>query len=94
MKFPRSTLHSRVSIFRLAATLYLGIARNYTFNDGNKRTALLATRAFLYLNRWELEPSQADEVATIVSVANGSLNEDDLAVWLEHNARPHTKSGW
>ena len=93
---PRNLLayESRVSIFRLAATLCLGIARNHPFNDGNKRTALLATRAFLYLNGKELEPSQTDEVATIVALADGSLNEVDLAVWLEHNARPHTKSSW
>ncbi len=93
---PRNLLayESRASIFRLAATLCLGIARNHPFNDGNKRTALLATRAFLYLNGRELEPSQTDEVTTIVAVADGSLNEEDLAVWLERNARAHTKSSW
>lgn len=75
------------SIFRLAATLCVGIAKNHPFNDGNKRTALLTTRAFLYLNGLELEPSQADEVATIVAVADGSLIERDLAAWLERNSR-------
>ena len=77
----------QVSIVRLAATLCVGIAKNHSFNDGNKRTALLATRAFLYLNGLELEPSQADEVATIVAVADGSLIERDLAVWLERNSQ-------
>lgn len=78
------------SLFRLAAALCVGIAKNHPFNDGNKRTALLATRAFLYLNGWELEPSQADEVGTLVAVADGSLMERDLAGWLERNSRRRT----
>ncbi|MBW4051335.1 MAG: type II toxin-antitoxin system death-on-curing family toxin [Proteobacteria bacterium] len=77
----------RISVFRLAAGLCVGIAKNHPFNDGNKRTALLATRAFLYLNGQELEPSQADEVATLVAVADGSLTEHDLASWLKRNTR-------
>lgn len=86
---PRNLLayERRISIFRLAAALCVGIAKNHPFNDGNKRTALLATRAFLYLNGQELEPSQADEVATLVAVADGSLTEHDLASWLKRNTR-------
>jgi len=34
------------SLFDLAAALCVGIAKNDPFIDGNKRTALLATRAF------------------------------------------------
>jgi death on curing protein len=89
---PRNLLayESGASVFRLAAALCVGIAKNHPFNDGNKRTALLATRAFLYLNGQDLEPSQADEVATLVSVADGSLTEQDLASWLERNSRRRT----
>lgn len=86
---PRNVLahEPRVSIFRLAATLCVGLAKNHPFNDGNKRTALLAARALLYLNGQELEPSQAEEVATLVAVAESSLTEQDLASWLERNSR-------
>jgi death on curing protein len=74
------------SLFRLAAALCIGIAKNHPFNDGNKRTALLATRAFLYLNRYALEPQQDDEVATLVAVADGSLCQDELESWLARNS--------
>jgi death-on-curing protein len=74
------------SIFELAAGLCVGIAKNHPFHDGNKRTALLATRAFLYLNGQELEPTQADEVTTLVAVADGSLDEQRLAEWLKRNS--------
>jgi death-on-curing protein len=76
------------SLFWLAAVLCIGIARNHPFNDGNKRTALLATRAFLYLNGHALEPRQDDEVATLVAVADGSLGEEGLELWLTQNSSP------
>jgi len=82
----------RSSIFELAAALCVGIARNHPFNDGNKRTALLTTRAFLYLNGQELEPSQQDEVATLVAVADGSLGAPELAEWLQRNSRRQRRS--
>jgi death-on-curing protein len=75
------------SLSRLAAVLCMG-AKNRPFNDGNKRTALLATRAFLYLNGYALEPRQDDEVATLVAVADGSLGEDGLESWLSRNSTP------
>jgi death-on-curing protein len=83
---PRNLLayESRSSIFELAAALCVGIAKNHPFND--KRTALLVTRAFLYLNGQELEPSQADEVTTLVAIADGSLGEARLAEWLKRNS--------
>jgi death on curing protein len=86
---PRNLLayEPQASIYRLAAALCVGVAKNHPFNDGNKRTALLATRAFLYLNGKELEPSQTDEVATLVAVADGSLTGQDVASWLERNSR-------
>ena len=74
------------SLFQLAASLCIGVAKNHPFNDGNKRTALLATRAFLFLNGRALEPRQDDEVATLVAVAAGSLGEPELATWLEANS--------
>jgi death on curing protein len=77
-----------ISIFKLAAALCVGIAKNHPCHDGNKRTALLATRAFLYLNGQELEPTQADEVTTLVAVADYSLDEDRLAEWLKRNSSP------
>lgn len=86
---PRNLLayEPRRSIFELAAVLCTGVARNHPFIDGNKRTALLVTRAFLYLNGHELEPAQPDEVATMLAVAEGSLAEGGLALWLRANSK-------
>jgi death on curing protein len=83
----RRAYEPRSSLFELAAALCFGVAKNHPCNDGNKRTALLSTRAFLYLNGQVLEPAQQDEVATMLAVANSSLDEQQLAVWLRLNSR-------
>jgi death on curing protein len=77
---PRST------VFERAASLCLGLAKNHPFVDGNKRTALLAGRAFLFLNRCLLEPAEEDEVLTIVAVAEGSVTKRELAEWMRRNS--------
>jgi death-on-curing protein len=73
------------SLFALAASLGIGLARNHAFSDGNKRTALLATRAFLFLNGQLLEPQEEDEVVTMIGVATCAVTELQFAMWLEKN---------
>jgi death-on-curing protein len=77
---PKSTL------FELAASLCHGVVKNHAFTDGNKRTALLATRAFLFLNGYAFEPAEDDEVVTMTAVADGALDEHGLASWLKANS--------
>ena len=85
---PRNRLayEPKTTLFELAASLCVGVAKNHPFIDGNKRTALLATRAFLFLNGYALEPDEEDEVLTMVAVADGSLSEAELATWLRRNS--------
>lgn len=85
---PRNRLayEPKSHLFDLAASLCFGITKNHPFIDGNKRTALLATRAFLFLNGYALEPSEEDEVLTLVSVADGSVTESALVSWLRRNS--------
>jgi len=77
--------HPESTLFELAASLGFGLIKNHPFNDGNKRTGLLAMRAFLFLNHYQLEPAEADEVETVVGVAEGSVTETMLSGWLERN---------
>ena len=79
------------SLFEMAAAYCAGILRNHPFIDGNKRSALLAARAFLFLNGYLLEASEADEVVTIVGAAAGEIEEAALAAWIEANceAKPN-----
>lgn len=87
---PRNRLayQPKTTVFELAASLCFGLAKNHPFVDGNKRTALLAARAFLFVNGHLLEPAEEDEVLTIVAVAEGSVSEQELAEWMERNCTP------
>ena len=69
-------------IARLAAAYGFGIAKNHPFIDGNKRTALVATRTFLILNGYTLQASPVDKYTTFLQLAEGSLSEEELANWL------------
>ena len=66
----------------LAAAYAFGIARDHPFVDGNKRTALVATRSFLLLNGVDLDASQDDKYLTFLQLAQGTLTEEQLADWI------------
>lgn len=70
----------------LAAAYAFGLARNHPFADGNKRSALIAIEVFLLLNSYELIASESDCVITILSLADGHLDEEQLAVWIRENS--------
>jgi len=70
------------SLFDLAAALCVGIVQNHPCLDGNKRTGLLAARAFLFLNGQVFEPTEVDEVNMMVGVADGTVDTVILASWL------------
>jgi len=69
-------------IARLAAAYAFGIAKNHPFVDGNKRTSLVACRTFLILNGYQLDASPTDKYLTFLSLAEGTLSEEELAEWL------------
>lgn len=85
---PRNVLayEPSATIFDLAAALCHGVVKNHPFLDGNKRTGLLCARAFLFLNGWDFEPQEADEVETIVALAAGRLDQATLAAWFKRNS--------
>lgn len=79
---------SRPSLPRLAAAYAFGISANHPFVDGNKRTALVGSFAFLDVNGLEVTASQEDAFLTILGLAAGEINEDQLAAWFERNTAP------
>jgi death-on-curing protein len=65
----------------LAAAYAFGVARNHPFADGNKRTAWVLARAFLALNQVEIAFAPAEAIATVQSLAAGTLTEPELTDW-------------
>jgi len=82
---PQNAYHYNqiVSLSKLAACYGFGIAKNHAFIDGNKRTAYVVMRAFLVLNGFDINATREEKYLTMYAVAEGSLNEEQLADWLE-----------
>lgn len=74
----------------LAAAYGVGLVKNHPFVDGNKRTGLLAIRAFLFRNGIGFQPGVDDSARVIEAVAAGTTREADLAAWIRTHAQPRT----
>ncbi len=75
------------NLFEMAAAYLFHLCKNHPFVDGNKRTALAACLAFLWLNDLEVV-ADPDEIADLVlGVADGSVGKAQVAVYLEERAR-------
>lgn len=72
----------------LAASLAFGLARNHAFVDCNKRTAHVCYRVFLALNNVDVIANDEDKYITMLSLAEGSLDEADFAAWLRQHIAP------
>ncbi len=68
-----------------AARLGYGLIKNHCMIDENKRIGTHAMLVFLALNGIELSYTQEDLYETILDVAAGELNYEELLEWvLEH----------
>nr|WP_197425786.1 type II toxin-antitoxin system death-on-curing family toxin [Microbacterium hominis] len=89
------------SVPQVAATLFYGLALNHPFENGNKRTALVAMLVFLQQNRTLLVDTSEDDLydmATQVAahdfiLPDGQERSSDsevagIADWLESRTRP------
>lgn len=72
----------------LAAAYAYGIARNHPFIDGNKRTALVTSFTFLYVNGLRMTTNQEQNAKQFLALAEGTVEEHQLAEWFRHNTKP------
>ena len=70
----------------LAAAYIFGIARNHAFVDGNKRTAMVAAGAFLFINGYGLTADNGTVYEFVMGVAAGEIDEAGAAAFF----RDHT----
>lgn len=85
---PQNTYHysnPKPDIAELAAAYALGLAKNYPFNDANRRTALIAMRLFLKLNGYDLSAPPEEKYRTIIQVAASEVSEVERAQWIRAN---------
>jgi death-on-curing protein len=75
------------SLAEMAAAYLFHVAQNHPFVDGNKRTALAAALAFIWLNDQRLEAGEDELAELVMGIAAGRLGKADAAVFL--SARLH-----
>ncbi len=78
----------------MAAAYLFHIAQNHPFLDGNKRVALAAALAFLWMNDVEIEAEDADLIDLVLGVAKGRVSKSEVAVFLQGHATSPTQLPW
>ena len=82
----------RADIPMLAAAYAFGLVKGHPYRDGNKRIGFLAMVTFLGLNDHDFDATDADVIAEVLGLADGSVSEETFAEWIrEHcSAQPGT----
>jgi death-on-curing protein len=78
---------NNIDIPMLAAAYAFSLVRNHPYRDGNKRIGFLAMVTFLGINGHDLSATDAEVVAEIVALAEGSVSEEALADWIRQHSR-------
>jgi death-on-curing protein len=86
---PRQKWHygARGDAALLAAAYAFGLVRNHPYRDGNKRIGLLAMVTFLETNGHVFAATDAELVAEMLALADGSVSEAALADWIRRHSR-------
>ena len=87
----RLALRPQPTVWDLAAFYLDRLIRDQVFHDGNKRTALEATRLFLEGAGYRLSLMPPTEtVEFIANVAKGGVTRDTIADWLHDHSKRKT----
>lgn len=88
-------VYEQAEIPRMGAAYAFGVVRNHPFVDGNKRTGFVAMALFLWNNGLRLKANQPEAIAAMLELAEGTLPEAALALWVRDRAvsEPFPPSG-
>ncbi|KAF1358394.1 DOC family protein [Lizonia empirigonia] len=80
------------NLFQLAASLSEKIMKNHAYQDGNKRTALMAADMFLKINGYKLQemllqPSNVSLENAHVAVCTNAWTAEELGQFYEQRAK-------
>ena len=79
--------YGKPTLFALAASYAFGLAKNYLFIDGNKRTAFVTAVLFLELNGRRFSAEEADAAVRTLALAAGEMTEAEYEAWLKANSK-------
>ncbi len=76
-----------------AAALLESLVKNHPFIDGNKRVGYAAMEAFLRINGYVLNASEAEKYACVMAVAQGTMRFDAIVEWLKTRVEQRSGDG-
>ncbi len=71
------------TILEKAARLCYTLNKNHPFVDGNKRISMHMLALFLRFHDIEYKPENKDVIRVGLSIADGSMDYEDLVKWLK-----------
>ena len=74
-------------IYEMASVYLYHISQNHGFEDGNKRTAVIAMIAFLNLNQLDFVASEDQLFEIALSVAQGKTQREAVVDFIRNNCR-------
>ena len=74
--------------FKRAAALAESLVLNHGFVDGNKRTAMYATAAWLDREGFAIEAARGELRDLALGIATRRLSVDQIAEWLKKRSKP------
>ncbi len=75
------------TVFTKAAALLQSICWNHPFSDGNKRTAWLSTKRFLFLNSYSLNPKSKEAIDFMAYTDNQKPEFKEIVAWLKSHSK-------
>lgn len=79
--FDKQFLHK--TVYDKAAAYLFHVCQNHPFIDGNKRTALVSSLTFLFINSYCIEYNEKSLLELTLLVAQGKLEKEQIALFLE-----------
>ncbi|KKP47244.1 MAG: death-on-curing family protein [Candidatus Woesebacteria bacterium GW2011_GWA1_33_30] len=75
------------TIFLKAGALIQSICLNHAFSDGNKRTAWIATKRFLWINGYHLKSEAKEAVDFMIWIDNSHSELKKISNWLKNHSK-------
>ena len=75
------------TVFSKAGALLQSLCLNHPFSDGNKRTAWLSTKRFLFINGYHLEAERKEGADFMVWIDNQQPLLPKISSWLKKNSK-------
>jgi death on curing protein len=73
-------------LFSKASALIHSLILNHPFVDGNKRTAIVSTARFLFINGFMLKMSEKELVNLPLKINSKSFDQDEISSWLKKHS--------